>query len=259
MARQSLSFVVPAYNEERYIGRTLDSLAAAARTLGIDWETVVADDASDDSTARIARECCAKVVHVNRRHIAAARNAGAHAASGDLFVFVDADTVVPAETLAQAVAVIEEGGVAGGSGCAFDGTLPRWARVVAPPILALYRVARLTPGAFLFCTRGAFHAVGGFDESYFGGEEVVMARALDRYARERGSRFTIVRSAVVTSGRKLRTYSGMELFTHLARLVLGGRRGAARRENFGLWYDPRRPDPEGVPDAGEPGADRPHG
>jgi glycosyltransferase involved in cell wall biosynthesis len=241
----AVSFVVPAFDEELLLPRTLDALHATARELGLDYEIVVVDDASTDRTSAVAVAHGARVVAVHHRRIAATRNAGARAASHDLFVFVDADTVVPVGPVAGALRVISAGGVAGGCTCAFDGAVPAWARVLLLPLLSLYRWARLTPGAFLFCTREAFDAVGGFDESVFGGEEVLMARALDRFAKTRGQRFSIVRSSIVTSGRKLRAYSAWELLGTLAHLALRGRRGATRREGFELWYGPRRPDPGG--------------
>src|SRR3954453_23958031 len=89
-----ISFIVPAHNEERLIGRTLDELGKAALAVGQPFEVVVVDDASSDRTAAIARAHDARVVSVSYRQIAAARNAGAREASGDLFVFLDADTVV---------------------------------------------------------------------------------------------------------------------------------------------------------------------
>lgn len=249
MTSPAISFVIPAYDEELLLPRTLDSIHATARELRLDYEILVADDASTDRTGALAIEHGARVLPVNHRRIAATRNAGARAAAGELLVFVDADTVVPVGPVAGALQVIAAGGVAGGSTCAFDGTLPGWARVLVPPLMLLYRWARLTPGAFLFCTRTAFEAVGGFDESVFGGEEVLMARALDRFAKTRGQRFTIVRSPILTSGRKLRAYAGRELLGTLGRLALRGRRGAQRRAGFEMWYGPRRADPEGLPEA----------
>lgn len=243
-----VSFVIPAYNEELLLPRTLDSIHATAKTLKLDYEIVVADDASTDRTAAIAEERGARVVSVRNRQIAATRNAGARASAGRLMIFVDADTVVPVEPVAGALEVVAAGGVAGGSRCSFDGAIPAWARLLEQALMLLYRWARLTPGAFLFCTREAFDAVGGFDETMFGGEEVRMARALDRHARTRGRRFTIVKAAIVTSGRKLRSYRGREMFAALARLSLRGTRGAKRREGFEMWYGPRRSDPgSGLP------------
>ena len=62
--------------------------------MGHSFEVVVVDDASSDRTATIAREHGARVIAVSHRQIAATRNAGAGEASGELFVFLDADTVV---------------------------------------------------------------------------------------------------------------------------------------------------------------------
>jgi glycosyltransferase involved in cell wall biosynthesis len=85
-----VSFIVPAYNEELLIGRALQALRDAGSALGQPFEMVVADDASTDRTAAIAREHGARVVAVANRQIAATRNAGARAAHGEMFVFVDA-------------------------------------------------------------------------------------------------------------------------------------------------------------------------
>src|SRR5215468_3413804 len=49
-----ISFVVPAYNEERLLGRTLAAIHTAARELGRPYELIVADDASTDRTAGVA-------------------------------------------------------------------------------------------------------------------------------------------------------------------------------------------------------------
>ena len=243
MTAPAVSFVIPAYNEELLLPRTLDSIHSTARALRLDYEIVVADDASMDRTGAIAAERGARVVPVSHRQIAATRNAGARAAGGSVLIFVDADTLVPVGPVAGALEEIASGGVAGGCTCAFDGALPRWSRALVAVLMGVYRWARLTPGAFLFCTREAFDAVRGFDESVFGGEEVLMARALDRFAKTRGRRFTIVRSPILTSARKLRAYSGRELLVTLARLSIRGPRGARRREGFEMWYGPRRRDP----------------
>ncbi|MDQ3205373.1 MAG: glycosyltransferase, partial [Pseudomonadota bacterium] len=89
-----LSFIVPAHNEQRVIGATLQQLHAAAGALQLAYEVVVVDDASSDSTGDVARAHDALVLRVEHRHIAATRNAGAAAAAGDVLVFVDADTLV---------------------------------------------------------------------------------------------------------------------------------------------------------------------
>jgi len=77
-----ISFVVPAYNEERLLGRTLAALHAAGRELARTYELVVVDDASTDQTAAIADAAGARVVRGAWRQIARVRNAGARASTG---------------------------------------------------------------------------------------------------------------------------------------------------------------------------------
>ena len=50
-----ISFIVPAYNEERLLGPTLDALHAAAQAVGESYELVVVDDGSTDRTASSPR------------------------------------------------------------------------------------------------------------------------------------------------------------------------------------------------------------
>ena len=98
-----LSIIVPAHNEAQFIGPTLAALADAVRGLDEPHEIVVVNDSSSDATGAIAKSHGARVVDVNVHQIAAARNAGARAAAGDLFVFVDADTIVPPRLLRAAL------------------------------------------------------------------------------------------------------------------------------------------------------------
>jgi glycosyltransferase involved in cell wall biosynthesis len=236
-----ISFVVPAYNEEQLLGRTLRALTVAARGLEQPFEVIVADDASTDRTAAIARELGAIVIAVNHRQIAATRNAGARAASGDLLIFVDADTVVDEAVVRAAIEAIGRGAVGGGCAIRFDGRLPLYARVLLSVTLPIYRALGVAGGCFLFCTREAFAAAGGFDEGLFGAEELVMSRALHRQGR-----FAVLREAVTTSGRKLRAYSAREVLSLLGRLALSGPKSVRQRNGLEIWYGERRNDPEMV-------------
>jgi len=89
-----LSFIVPAHNEELWIGKCLHSIRTAMATLGEPYEVIVVDDASTDSTPRIAAQMGARTIRVEHRKISAVRNEGARAACGEAFLFVDADTQV---------------------------------------------------------------------------------------------------------------------------------------------------------------------
>ena len=126
-----ISFVVPAYNEERCLPVALAAIHEAARAIGAEYEIVVADDASTDATAALAREAGARVVSVANRQISKTRNDGARAAAGDHLVFVDADTRVSANVVRAAMAALDAGAVGGGCEVAFDSDAPRCASSTA--------------------------------------------------------------------------------------------------------------------------------
>ena len=234
-----ISFIVPAYNEEALIGRTLDALNRAARSIGEPFEIVVADDASSDRTASIAEARGARLTRVNLRQIAATRNAGARQAIGDKLIFVDADTVVSEEVVRTAIEAMNKGAAGGGSAVSFDGRLPRYAELVRPALVRLFRATGLACGCFLFCTRRAFEAAGGFDEKLFASEEIAMSRALKRQGR-----FVVLRESVTTSGRKLRMYSGKQVLRLFAALLLAGPKALRRRDGLDVWYGGAREDPD---------------
>lgn len=239
-----VSFVVPAHDEEAVLGPTLEALIAAARAAGPPFEIVVADDASTDRTAEVAREHGARVVRVEHRQISRARNAGARAARGGVLVFVDADTLVPADTLRAALARLDAGWVGGGARTAFDGG-PRGVRWTVGAFVALLKALRLASGCFLFCRRADFDAVGGFDESLYAGEELRLSRALGR----RGT-FRVLPDPVVTSSRKIRTHTVRELLLPALRPLWKGRGAFGQREGLDVWYGPRRADPGANRDVG---------
>jgi glycosyltransferase involved in cell wall biosynthesis len=233
-----VSFIVPAYNEERLLGSTLAAIVQSSVAVGEATEVIVVDDASTDRTAAIAQLHGARVVSVNCRHIAAARNAGARQARGQWLVFVDADTIVTEEVVRAAVGALRNGAVGGGSDVRFEGRLPLYGRVLIALILPVYRALQLAAGCFLFCTRDAFAAVGGFDETLFAAEEALLSRALRRQGR-----FVLLREPVVTSGRKLRAHTGREILGGLLRLAVGGPRAFRQRDGLEIWYGERRRDP----------------
>jgi glycosyltransferase involved in cell wall biosynthesis len=249
MSEPAVSFVVPAHDEEAVIGGTLAALVGSARAVGRPFEVIVVDDASADRTAEIAREHGARVVRVEHRQIARARNAGARVARADVLVFVDADTAVPPEAIRAALAALGRGAVGGGARPRFDGG-PLYARALVGAVVFLLRRLRVAAGCFLFCRRADFEAVGGFDEGLFASEEVALSFALARRGR-----FVALRESVVTSGRKIRTHSPGELLAALLLPLRRGRRAFRQREGLEVWYGPRRADPglQRAPGAGERG------
>jgi glycosyltransferase involved in cell wall biosynthesis len=231
-----ISFVIPAHNEEALIGRTLAALHQAAGAVGGPYEVIVANDGSTDRTGEIAREQRAKVLDINHRQIARARNAGAAAATGDIVIFVDADTMVTEQALRGALRELRGGAVGGGACVRFDeGPLPLYARIMERLLPPFLRMLKLAPGCFVFCTQAAYLAAGGFDEALYVAEEVSFAQRLKSQGR-----FVILREFVITSARKLRALSALQLLWIGVRLALGGGKSLRKREGLEYWYGPRK-------------------
>ncbi len=230
-----ISFIVPAHNEEHELPTTLDAIHAAASGAEQPYEIVVVDDASTDATPEIASHAGAKVVRIHRRQIAAARNAGGHAAQGEYLFFVDADTRINRAHVSGAIAALEAGYAGGSARVAMDGFVPIWGRMLLRGFSLLYFGLNLGAGAFLFTIRRNFDAIGGFDEQYFAGEEVYFTLALKKLGR-----FKVLREPIVTSGRKLRMYPAKQFLRNFFGVILGGPRGVRSRAKLHLWYDGKR-------------------
>ena len=231
------SFIIPAYNEEALLQRTLEAVRDSAAKLRGGFEIVVANDASTDRTAEIARAFGARVVDVEKRQIAGTRNAGAAIATGEIFVFVDADTWVTPGTLRDVERVLENPRVVGGGAwLVFDRPPSIWARIAAAVFLRVYfSVARLAAGGFLFARAEAFRKAGGFDERFFASEEIHLSRALKRLGK-----IKIIRHPVITSARKFRMKSPREHLALLKNMVRKGKKGWEQREGLDMWYDGKR-------------------
>jgi glycosyltransferase involved in cell wall biosynthesis len=229
-----ISFIIPAYNEEAYLDATLTAIHQAGNAVNIPYEIIVSNDASTDKTPAIAEKHGAKVVTVSHRQIAATRNSGAKAASGDLFIFVDADTLVNEVVVRAAINAIQNGFVGGGATMKFD-QAPLYGRLMASACNLLFRTTKLAAGCYLYCTRQAFEKANGFDEEYFGAEEIILSRALKKQGK-----FKFLRETVTTSGRKMKSYSGWQVFKITASILLRGPNSVKKRRGMEFWYEGKR-------------------
>src|SRR6266566_2443161 len=230
-----ISFIVPAYNEELELSSTIEAIRTAASGATQPYEIIVVDDASADATAQIAAMAGARIISINRRQIAASRNAGARAARGDYLFFVDADTRINRTHIVEGITALEAGYAGGSARVVTDGFIPLWGRIFVRVFCTVYFGLNLGAGAFLFTTRRNFDAIGGFDEQYFIGEEVYFSLAL----RKLGD-FKVLREPILTSGRKLRMYSARHVLGRSLSIIIRGPRAARSRAKLDFWYNGRR-------------------
>ncbi len=237
-ATMMVSFVVPAHNEAACLPGTLQAIHDSAHASGRPYEIVVVNDASTDATSEIARQNGARVVDVNHRQIAATRNAGARASNGGQIIFVDADTTVNPRAVAGALRAMDRGAVGGGAPTwlGINEAVPLYVRAIALIAVVGAKFIGLTGGAFMFCTRAAFQATGGFNEKLYWGEEGGFGLALKREGR-----FVVLWKPVLTSGRRFRTTTGVQVLTTVARAMLSPRKMFTRRSSVQkIWYDSDR-------------------
>ena len=218
MKPASLSVVVPALGESAGIQAALQALAPlVARGAQI----IVADGGSTDGTATRALAVGAHVVHAPRGR-ALQMNAGAQHASGDILLFLHADTRLPPDAdklITQALASGPQ--VWGRFDVCIDGT-PRMLRVIAAFMNRRSRWTDIATGdQAMFMTRAAFDAVDGFPDQPLM-EDIEMSKRLLKLSRP-----ACLRQRVVTSGRRWETRGVWRTVLLMWRLRFWYWRGAA--------------------------------
>jgi glycosyltransferase involved in cell wall biosynthesis len=228
-----ISFVIPAHNEEEYVGKTINAINVAMLGIEVKYDITVVNDASIDKTRTVAIGHGAEIVDIDLRQIAGARNHGANLTDGDVIIWVDADTLVNASLLKGVLEVLEQGAIGGGSRLEFDSPAPLWGHMTAGFCGWIFSKLKLAAGSFVFCTREVFEQSGGFNEQLFASEEIDFSRRLKKLGT-----FVIVQEKVMTSARKLRDYSFCEIWFRFFKIMLlpGSLKS---RDQLDLWYKRR--------------------
>lgn len=165
----SISFVIPAYNEQQFIAQSLGAIRECCEAEGLIVEVIVVDNGSVDGTSEIANQAGARVITTARTTVSRARNLGAAETSSELVAFLDADVLVTARWAGAARRLL--------------------ASDYPPRLLTGFQVVTRPEGSWieeawfkhlrdnhvnagnLLMTRAAFAAVNGFDESLKTGED----------------------------------------------------------------------------------------
>jgi glycosyltransferase involved in cell wall biosynthesis len=205
-----LSVVIPALNEERYLGRLLSDLQRQNRSPD---EVVVVDAGSTDATVRIAKQSQALVLH-GVPPVARGRNLGGYGAKGDLIFFLDADTRLPQTFLEGFVGEVERRRL--------DIACPRYLPYGSTPTIraihafwnmVLRASERTLPSGAGHCiaVRGElFRESRGFDPS-LKFDDIELVRRLSK-----GRRFGIVGAGVFVSDRRYKEVGILPTFlSHL--------------------------------------------
>ncbi len=196
-----ISIIIPTLHEATTIRR----MAGAWRHLAREAEVIIADGGSADQTVAIAHECGLRVINAPRGR-GSQMNAGARMASGEVFLFLHADTRLPAGALKLIAAALEDDDVCGGHfSLLFDGET--WGARALTRLYPLLRLGGMCYGdSGFFVRRSAFATLGGF-------REIPLFEDCDLYRRlRRLGRFVRLKEKATTSSRRfehrfLRTFA----------------------------------------------------
>lgn len=200
------SVIVPAYNEEKYIGTLLNALIKQTFK---DFEVIIVDGNSQDKTAKVAEKFARKldlrVLRLKRRGISFQRNTGAKKAKYDHLVFFDADVKPEPRFLAKIKSVIETENfdVITTWVDHWDGEMIDSALCTLQNLLVLDLTKRFWPnavGTFIYSKKKAFNKVGGFDEKIVIAEDCDLVKRMHRA----GYKFEVLRDPKIhTSVRRI--------------------------------------------------------
>jgi cellulose synthase/poly-beta-1,6-N-acetylglucosamine synthase-like glycosyltransferase len=211
--RPRISFVVPAFNEEAYLRRSLLSIRREIRHAGCDAEVIVVNNASTDATRELAASFeGVAVIDEPVRGLVSARSAGYSATTGELVANIDADTVLPRGWLVKVLRQFSRNGrLVALSGPYVYYDMPVRTNVVVRLFYCLaylfyilnryvLRVGSMMQGGNFVVRRDALEAIGGFNGAFsFYGEDTELARRLSAVGEVK---FTFDLPAL-SSGRRL--------------------------------------------------------
>lgn len=200
-----LSIIIPTLNEERYLEACIQTARGNTRS---PVEIIVVDAGSQDATAEIAQQLADVLLY--RPELKglkyASLNAGAEAASGNLFLFLDADTHLPPNYEAAIINSINQGNVGGAFKLEFDvsGNL---LKTIAFFNEIRYRWSHHFFGdQALFCTKGVFFEAGGFPE-----KQLMESANFCKALKKLGS-LSLIDTPVITSSRRFQKGGVLKVF-----------------------------------------------
>jgi glycosyltransferase involved in cell wall biosynthesis len=231
------SVIIPAYNENDYLPATLDLIKKASIEIEFPFEIIVVDNDSTDGTKQLAESFGVRVISENEHNIAKVRNTGAKTATGDILIFVDADTHVP-EKLFQKIAVEMQNEKCFGGAVVvnYDNLQRRWIRFYLLGWKFWERFLNTKQGATQFCRKAIFEEIGGYDEKVFMGEDVEFYWRLTKSATQKGGYLYFIDNLpVTTSARRFNKMSIWKiiLLTHPVFIWLASRKKSVWKD----WYE----------------------
>ena len=240
------SVIIPAHNEEKYIGKCLEAANAAAASFPKGAvQVIVSANRCTDNTASVSRSLGAEVCENSENTISGVRNAAARLAKGKILVTIDADSIMTKNSLKEIYSMLASGKyIGGGTRARFDrmsvGIFFSAAYVALQliPIMKKHKAALM--GGMFWCLRSDFEKLGGFDESLVSLEDMDFAIRLKQLGDSCGKKYGVLKSSyIITSSRKFDTFGDWYLIKNrsLTKAIFTGK---DRKAADSFYYNVKR-------------------
>ncbi len=204
-----VSIVIPAYNEEKYIGETLFSLLKSEQKTGINYEVILVDNNSIDKTVEVAQKFAhgmdLKIIQEEKQGRGAARARGFKEASGEIVLSADADTIFYKGWVEKLSAVIKDDVVAATTSCKIVDLSSLSNSVfnfIQPISMILYRIflGHFWLSGFSFgILKEVYQKSGGFDSSLQAQEDLDLSFRVAKLGK-----IKFINKPVIFSGRRFK-------------------------------------------------------
>lgn len=232
-----ISIIIPAHNEEKYIGKCLESISKASKLLQNQVEIIVVLNRCTDKTEEIAKSYNCITVNNDDKNLSKIRNTGVERASGEIIVTIDADTQMNEHMLTKVVQNLSSGKYIGGG---VTGKFERMSLGIFVSTMLLigpllFKYGAISVGIF-WCYKEDFKSINGFNEAMLMAEDADFAKRLKVWGKKKGKKYGTIQNGMITSSRKFDKHGDWVLLKR-PKLILAYLKGTDKQYADEAYYE----------------------
>ncbi|WP_445505889.1 glycosyltransferase [Niallia sp. 03190] len=231
------SIIIPAHNEEKYIERCLNSIAAASKSYKNQVEVIVVLNRCTDRTEEIAKSYNCITLKNTDKNLSKIRNTGAELARGDIIVTIDADNLMTENMLSDVEKYLTTekyigGGVTGKFERMSIGIIVSVLLLIVP---LLFKYGAISVGIF-WCYKKDFQSIKGFNEKMLMAEDADFAKRLKEWGKKNGKKYGTIKNGMITSCRRFDKYGDWALLKR-PQMILAYLKGTDKKYADEAYYE----------------------
>lgn len=232
-----ISIIIPAHNEEKYIGKCLDSISKASKLLQNEVEIIVVLNRCTDRTEEIAKSYNCITIDNDDKNLSKIRNTGVERARGEIIVTIDADTQMDEHMLTKVVQNLSTGKYIGGG---VTGKFERMSLGIFVSTMLLigpllFKYGAISVGIF-WCYKEDFKSINGFNEELLMAEDADFAKRLKVWGKKKGQKYGTIQNGMITSSRKFDKHGDWVLLRR-PKLILAYLKGTDKHYADEAYYE----------------------